>query len=189
LCIDIRERVDIASNRSTLNAFLMTHESHQHHHDPQHAHFMRRAIELSLESVVAHRGGPFGAVVVKDGAIIGEGFNCVTAHNDPTAHAEIVAIRAACARIAHFDLQGAVLYTSCEPCPMCLSAIYWARLGAIYYANTKCDAAAIAFDDDFIYRQLAEPAASRTIPMTQLLRSEAQVAFVAWTAQADKIRY
>ena len=171
----------------------MTHDSHQHHqdpqHDPQHDRCMRRAIELSLESVVAHRGGPFGAVIVKDGAIIGEGFNCVTAHNDPTAHAEIVAIRAACAHIAHFDLSGAVLYTSCEPCPMCLSAIYWARLGAIYYANTKCDAAAIAFDDDFIYRQLAEPAASRTIPMTQLLRSEAQVAFVAWTAQADKIRY
>ena len=113
----------------------------------------------------------------------------MTAHNDPTAHAEIVAIRAACAHIAHFDLSGAVLYTSCEPCPMCLSAIYWARLGAIYYANTKCDAAAIAFDDDFIYRQLAEPAASRTIPMTQMLRSEAQVAFVAWTAQTDKIRY
>lgn len=113
----------------------------------------------------------------------------MTAHNDPTAHAEIVAIRAACARIAHFDLQGAVLYTSCEPCPMCLSAIYWARLGAIYYANTASDAAAIAFDDEFIYRQLAQPAASRAIAATQLLRDEALVAFKAWTTQADKIRY
>ncbi len=150
---------------------------------------MRRAIALSLASVAQHRGGPFGAVVVKDNAIVGEGFNRVTALNDPTAHAEIVAIRAACAQLQRFDLSGAVLYTSCEPCPMCLSAIYWARLGAIYYANTKRDAAAIEFDDEFIYQQLAQPESARRISATQLLRDEAQVAFIAWAKRTDRIRY
>ena len=116
----------------------------------QHQQYMRRAIELSRTNVAKGTGGPFGAVIVKGGMVIGEGTNQVTARNDPTAHAEVEAIRAACAHIGNFDLSGAVVYTSCEPCPMCLAAIYWARLERIYFANTKVDAAAINFDDDFI---------------------------------------
>jgi tRNA(Arg) A34 adenosine deaminase TadA len=160
-----------------------------HPGETHHDHFMRRAIALSIESVAQQRGGPFGAVIVKDGAIIGEGFNRVTSSNDPTAHAEVVAIRAACAQLHAFHLDGAVIYTSCQPCPMCHAAIYWARLGAIYYANTKSDAAEIQFDDAFIAQQLTAPAESRTIPMSQLLRDEAQVAFVAWVKQSNHIQY
>ena len=150
---------------------------------------MRRAIELSLHSVAVHGGGPFGAVVAKDGVIVGEGWNQVTAMNDPTAHAEINAIRAACKKIADFDLRGASIYTSCEPCPMCLAAIYWARLDAIFYAKTKLDAAAIQFDDNFIYQQLSKPVDERSIPMTQLLRDEASAAFVLWRNTASKTPY
>lgn len=150
---------------------------------------MRRAIALSLENASSHHGGPFGAVIVKDGAIIGEGCNRVTSSNDPTAHAEIVAIRAACAHIGAFQLTGATIYTSCEPCPMCFAAIYWARLAQIYYANTKVDAAAAHFDDQFIEQQLLKPIEARAIPMTQLLRDEAQAAFVAWANSRNKTPY
>ena len=161
----------------------------QHQHSDLHQQFMRRAITLSCENVSQRNGGPFGAVIVKDGEIIGEGFNRVTASNDPTAHAEIVAIRAACTHIHNFDLSGAVIYTSCEPCPMCLSAIYWARLGQIFYANTKVDAANIQFDDDFIYQEIAKSPLARAIPMSQLLRDEAQQAFVDWQHTNKKIAY
>ncbi len=150
---------------------------------------MRSAIALSLENASSHRGGPFGAVIVKDGAIIGEGCNRVTSSNDPTAHAEVVAIRAACAHLGTFQLTGATIYTSCEPCPMCFAAIYWARLEQIYYANTKVDAAAIQFDDQVIEQQLLKPIEARAIPMTQLLRDEAHVAFVAWANSSNKVRY
>ena len=155
----------------------------------QHQQYMRRAIELSRTNVANGTGGPFGAVIVKGGMVIGEGANQVTARNDPTAHAEVEAIRAACAHIGNFDLSGAVIYTSCEPCPMCLAAIYWARLERIYFANTKVDAAAINFDDDFIYREFAKTPAARTIPMTQLMRDEAMQAFKEWGSSTGKIPY
>ena len=155
--------------------------------DAQQA-FMRRAIQLSRENV-QRNGGPFGAVIVKDGRVVGEGFNRVTASNDPTAHAEVVAIRAACAHLNTFDLSGAEIYSSCEPCLMCLSAIYWARLSCIHYANTKVDAAAIQFDDHFIYDELAKDPAHRAIPMRQMLRDEAMQAFLDWQANASRVRY
>ena len=150
--------------------------------------FMRRAIQLSRENV-QRGGGPFGAVIVKGGEIVGEGFNRVTVTNDPTAHAEVVAIRDACGRLGTFSLSGCEIYTSCEPCPMCLSAIYWARLDRIWFANTKVDAAAIKFDDHFIYDELAKDAAQRAIPMTPMLRDEALAAFRDWQANAARIRY
>jgi len=155
----------------------------------QHQQYMKRAIELSRTNVATGTGGPFGAVIVKGGVVIGEGTNQVTARNDPTAHAEVGAIRAACAHIGNFDLSGAVIYTSCEPCPMCLAAIYWARLERIYFANTKVDAAAINFDDDFIYREFAKSPAARAIPMTQLMRDEAMQAFKEWGSSTGKIPY
>jgi tRNA(Arg) A34 adenosine deaminase TadA len=151
--------------------------------------YMRRAIELSRNNVANGRGGPFGAVVVKEGKVIGEGWNKVTAHNDPTAHAEIEAIRAACANIKNFDLAGAEIYASCEPCPMCLSAIYWARLSKIYYANTKADAAAIEFDDEHIYEELSKNHQSRKIPAEQLLREEALEVFEMWQNSTTKVAY
>ncbi|AZZ36936.1 tRNA-specific adenosine deaminase [Bdellovibrio sp. qaytius] len=150
--------------------------------------YMKRAIELSKNNI-SHGGGPFGAVIVKDGKIIGEGFNKVTANNDPTAHAEVEAIREACKNISNFDLSGAEIYTSCEPCPMCLSAIYWARLGKVYYANTKKDAAAIEFDDDFIYTEIPKPLEQRKISMVQMMRPEALEVFKAWQTSAVKIKY
>jgi tRNA(Arg) A34 adenosine deaminase TadA len=150
---------------------------------------MLRAIELSRRNVAACAGGPFGAVVVKDGVVIGEGANAVTRRNDPTAHAEVEAIRAACARIGSFDLSGAVIYASCEPCPMCLAAIYWARIGQIYFANTTADAAEIDFDDRFIERELRKDRASRTVPMTQLMRDDALQAFRDWRESTGKVRY
>lgn len=149
---------------------------------------MKRAIELSKKNI-EHGGGPFGAVIVKDGQIIGEGFNKVTANNDPTAHAEVEAIREACKNINNFDLSGAEIYTSCEPCPMCLSAIYWARLGKIFYANTKKDAAAIEFDDDFIYTEIPKSIADRKISMVQMMRPEALEVFKAWQVSTVKIKY
>ena len=151
--------------------------------------FMRRAITLSLKQMHAGQGGPFGAVVVRRGRIVGEGWNKVLAKNDPTAHAEVEAIRAACRKLGDFDLSDCELYTSCEPCPMCLAAIYWARIRRVYYGNTRKDAARIGFDDELIYREIPKPLAKRKIPMRPHLRAEAQTAFKAWTAKADKTRY
>jgi tRNA(Arg) A34 adenosine deaminase TadA len=151
--------------------------------------FMREAIRLSLQEVRRGQGGPFGAVVVRDGKVVGRGRNQVTSANDPTAHAEIVAIRAACKRLGMFRLDGCVLYTSCEPCPMCLSAIYWARLGQVYYANTRRDAAKIDFDDDFIYREVALSIRRRKLRMKQLLREEALAAFAEWQRKPNKVPY
>lgn len=150
---------------------------------------MRAAIRLSLQKMRENHGGPFGAIVVCGGKIIGSGWNRVTSSNDPTAHAEVTAIRGACQKLKSFQLDNCELYTSCEPCPMCLAAIYWARLRKVYYANTRKDAAAIEFDDDFIYREIMQPVSRRKIPMKQLLRKEALKVFVEWTKKPDKIRY
>lgn len=154
-----------------------------------HDTFMRAAIALSQKNVDDGIGGPFGAVVVRDGEIIGEGTNLVTSSNDPTAHAEVVAIRQACEKLGTYDLSGSLIYTSCEPCPMCLSAIYWARLDRIFYGNTKVDAAKIDFDDDHIYREIPKPIAERAIPTEQLLPDEAIAAFDAWARSEIKIPY
>lgn len=154
-----------------------------------HDDFMREAIRLSLENVQTGRGGPFGCVVVKDGQIIARGFNQVTTANDPTCHAEVDAIRKACQALGTFQLDGCDLYTSCEPCPMCLGAIYWARPNRVFYANTKVDAAQIGFDDQFIYEELDKPLDARALPMTQLLRDEALASFRAWADSATKTEY
>jgi guanine deaminase len=151
--------------------------------------FMREAIRLSIQMMRRGQGGPFGAVVVKGNRIVGRGWNQVTSGNDPTAHAEIVAIRQACRRLKTFELRDCDLYTSCEPCPMCLSAIYWSRLRTVFYANTRRDAARIAFDDDFIYREVALAIPKRTLPMKQLLRKEALRAFDEWERKSDKVPY
>jgi guanine deaminase len=151
--------------------------------------FMREAIAISLRMMRRGCGGPFGAVVVHNGKIVGKGWNQVTSANDPTAHAEVAAIRDACKRLKTFQLNDCELYTSCEPCPMCLSAMYWARLKQVYYANTRQDAAAIEFDDDFIYREIPRPIGKRKLPMRQLMRKEALAAFEEWKNKADKIRY
>ncbi|MDR3458808.1 MAG: nucleoside deaminase [Verrucomicrobiae bacterium] len=151
--------------------------------------FMRAAIRLSLSKMRANCGGPFGAVVVRKGKIVGRGWNQVTSTNDPTAHAEVTAIRDACRRLKTFQLGDCELYTSCEPCPMCLSAIYWARFDKVYYGNTRKDAAKIAFDDDLIYREVAKPISKRLIPMKQLLRPEALKVFTEWQTKTDKVRY
>lgn len=150
---------------------------------------MRTAIRLSLVKMQANCGGPFGAVVVRNGKIIGRGWNRVTSINDPTAHAEITAIRDACQKLKTFQLNDCELYTSCEPCPMCLAAIYWTRFKKVFYANTRQDAAKIEFDDDLIYRELAKAVSRRKIPMQQLLRSEALEVFAEWKSKPDKIRY
>jgi guanine deaminase len=151
--------------------------------------FMARAIQLSTDNVHSGRGGPFGAVVVKDGAIIAEGTNQVTSNNDPTAHAEVLAIREACRKLGVFDLEGCEMYTSCEPCPMCLGAIYWARLSRVYFANAAADASKIGFDDSLIYRELAQPYSQRKIPMVQMMREAALAAFRAWADRPNKITY
>ena len=151
--------------------------------------FMKEAIRLSIEGMRSGKGGPFGAIVVKDGQIIGRGNNQVASTHDPTAHAEVVAIREACQSLGHFQLDGCVLYTSCEPCPMCLGAIYWARPEKIFYACTKADAAAIDFDDDFIYKELELPLSDRKIPAQQLLREEGLKAFDEWRDKEDKVVY
>ena len=150
---------------------------------------MRAAIRLSLVKMKANCGGPFGAVVVRQGKIVGRGWNQVTSTNDPTAHAEVSAIRDACKKLKTFQLDDCELYTSCEPCPMCLAAIYWARFRKVYFANTRQDAAKINFDDDLIYREVAKSISKRIIPMKQLLRPEALAVFNAWKVKADKIRY
>ena len=151
--------------------------------------FMREAIRLSIENVASGNGGPFGAVIVKDGEIIGRGKNEVTSSKDPTAHAEIVAIREACKNINSFQLDGCDIYCSCEPCPMCLGALYWARPEKIYFANTKDDAAAINFDDNFIYAELDLAKEERKLPTMQLLRDEALIAFSLWQKSTKKITY
>ncbi|HKV27612.1 MAG TPA: nucleoside deaminase [Candidatus Acidoferrales bacterium] len=151
--------------------------------------FMARAIELSLENIRSNQGGPFAALVVKDARIISEGTNRVTSANDPTAHAEIVAIRKACRKLKRFDLTGCDIYATCEPCPMCLGAIYWARPAKIYFANTAADAAKIGFDDSLIYDQIRLPAAERRIPMISLMRDNAMAVFRVWEAKPDKISY
>jgi guanine deaminase len=150
---------------------------------------MRRAIALALENVRSGRGGPFAALIVKDGSVIAEGANCVTASNDPTAHAEIVAIREACRVLKTFQLSGCDLYTTCEPCPMCLGAIYWARPTRVYYAGVAADAADAGFDDAFIYEELKVRAAARRIPMISLLRDESLAVFSAWKTKPDKTPY
>lgn len=149
---------------------------------------MRRAIALAVENV-ANGGGPFGAVIARDGEIVAEGVNRVAANHDPTAHAEVSAIRAACSQLQTFDLTGCEIFSSCEPCPMCLGAIYWAHLDRIYYGANQHDAAAINFDDAFIYRELAVPVEEREKQMTALLPDEALAAFEAWRQKADKVEY
>jgi tRNA(Arg) A34 adenosine deaminase TadA len=150
--------------------------------------FMKRAIELSLESV-NKSGGPFGCIIVKENKIVAEGSNKVTSSNDPTAHGEIVAIREACKNLNTFTLAGCELYSSCEPCPMCLSAIYWARIGKIYYANTRDDAKKIDFDDSLIYSEFNKNINERKIPMVQIMRDEALKAFELWNGKKDKVKY
>ncbi len=154
-----------------------------------HEKFMRMAIALSESNVLNSIGGPFGAVIVKEGKLIAKSANKVTSTNDPTAHAEVSAIRLACKKLKTFDLSGCIVYTSCEPCPMCLSAIYWARIDVIYYANTKADAGDIGFDDQFIYEELEKPMEDRKVPVKQLLRSEAQQAFKLWESSAQRKDY
>ena len=151
--------------------------------------FLRRAIALATENVVRGQGGPFAAVVVRDGKIVGEGANSVTTTNDPTAHGEVNAIRAACKALGTFTLAGCELYTSCEPCPMCLAASYWARLEAIYYGCCAADAARAGFDDAFLYGEMRKESAERSLPAIQLLADEAWASFAAWIAASNKIEY
>ena len=151
--------------------------------------FMARAIQLSLDNVLSGKGGPFGAVIVQNGKILAEGVNRVTAINDPTAHAEVVAIREACAKLRAFELTDCEIYTSCEPCPMCLGAIYWARLARVYYGNLASDASQIGFDDSFIYREIAQVLRKRSIPMVNMMRDQALAAFRAWQEKPNKIPY
>ena len=150
---------------------------------------MARAIQLSLDNVLSGQGGPFGAVVVKNGNIVAEGVNRVTATNDPTAHAEVVAIREACRKLQVFELTDCEIYTSCEPCPMCLGAIYWARLARVYFGNLASDASKIGFDDSFIYREIAQVLRRRSIPMVPMMRDQALAAFRAWQDKPNKIPY
>lgn len=150
---------------------------------------MREAIRISIQKMRRNQGGPFGAVIVRRGKVVGRGWNQVTSTNDPTAHAEIVALRAACKRLKTFWLEECELYTSCEPCPMCLAAIYWARIERVYYANTRKDAAKIDFDDDFIYREIVRPRSLRRIHMKQVMRKEALRAFAEWKTKPDRTPY
>ncbi len=150
--------------------------------------FMRKAIELSIDNI-HNGGGPFGAVIVKDGEVIATGVNRVTDSQDPTAHAEVSAIRAACRKLRTHDLQGCQIYSSCEPCPMCLGAIYWAHIDKMYYANTQSDAAAIGFDDSFIYDEFSRPISERRLSVEPLLRDEALQAFCVWEEKPDKEEY
>ena len=151
--------------------------------------FMRMAIELAENNVIREQGGPFGAVIVKDGMVLARSANKVVPNNDPTAHAEVLAIRLACQELNTFDLSGCEIYTSCEPCPMCLGAIYWARIDKIYYANTKADAAAVGFDDAFIYEELDKPLDKRKLPIVQLMRDEAMNTFKLWSEFEGRAEY
>jgi guanine deaminase len=157
--------------------------------DEKHIAFMRRAIELAQNGVDNDHGGPFGCVIAKDGQIVGEGCNEVTSTYDPTAHAEIVAIRSACRSLESFQLTGCVVYTSCEPCPMCLGAIYWARPSAIYFAGTREDAAAAGFDDELFYDELDRPNDERQLKLQPMLREEAQQVFDSWVQKPNKVEY
>lgn len=150
--------------------------------------YMRLAIEKSIESV-ENGGGPFGAVIVKDGEVVAVASNSVTIDNDPTAHAEVNAIRQACRKLGTFDLSGCEIYASCEPCPMCLASIYWARIDKLYYANTKSDADKIGFSDNFIYEEFAKPESERSIKVVSMMRDEALEAFKKWEAKTDKTEY
>lgn len=154
-----------------------------------HEKFMKMAIDLSRSGMEQGKGGPFGCVIVKDGKVIGQGFNSVLDTNDPTAHAEVVAIRDACKNLGSFQLEGCYLYTSCEPCPMCLGAIYWARPERVFFANTKKDAAAIGFDDQFIYEELELPLNKRKIPFSQLSKEAAKKVFKEWELLDNKSLY
>lgn len=154
-----------------------------------HKEFMRMAIALSIQNVTESTGGPFGAVIVKDGKFVAGSANKVTSTNDPTAHAEVSAIRLACQKLNTFDLIGCVIYTSCEPCPMCLGAIYWSRIETIYFANTKVDAENIGFSDKFIYEELEKPMDKRSLPVVQMMRDEAMQAFKLWGDSAMRIDY
>jgi len=151
--------------------------------------FLREAIRLSIEKMEANEGGPFGAIVVRDGAIVGRGWNRVTSTNDPTAHAEVEAIREACSRLKTFSLAGCEIYSSCEPCPLCLAAIYWSRLDRIYYAATCDDAASAGFDDRNFYREIGKGVAERSIPMQQAMRAEALAALQTWVKKPDRTPY
>jgi tRNA(Arg) A34 adenosine deaminase TadA len=151
--------------------------------------FLRRAIELATQNVATAAGGPFAAVVVRDGRIVGEGANTVTASNDPTAHGEVNAIRAACKALGMFSLAGCELYTSCQPCPMCLSACYWARLDAIYYGASAADAARAGFDDAFLYEEFRRDQPERSLPAAQMLAGEAWASFATWIASSNKVAY
>ena len=157
--------------------------------EPKKNAFMIRAIQLSLENVTSGGGGPFGAVIVKNGTIIAEGVNRVTSTNDPTAHAEIIAIREACSKLRVFELRECEIYCSCEPCPMCLGAIYWARLSRVYFAAVASDAAKIGFDDSIIYREMAKTRGRRSIPMVPMMREQALKSFRAWEEKPNKIPY
>lgn len=150
---------------------------------------MARAIELAIDNVRSGRGGPFAALVVKDGRVVAEGTNCVTSVNDPTAHAEVVAIREACVALGGFQLDGCDLYTTCEPCPMCLGAIYWARPARVYFACTAADAAAAGFDDAFIYQQISLPLPERKMPFVEIMREESLACFRTWAETPDRIGY
>jgi tRNA(Arg) A34 adenosine deaminase TadA len=150
---------------------------------------MQRAIDLAIENVRSGKGGPFGAVIVRHGKIIAEGVNQVTSSNDPSAHAEVVAIRRACHSVGHFELKDCELYASCEPCPMCLGAIYWARVGHLYFAANRLDAAGIGFDDSLIYDELAVPFEKRKIPTSNLMREQGLVAFREWSESTTKVPY
>jgi tRNA(Arg) A34 adenosine deaminase TadA len=156
---------------------------------PEEKKFLERAIALSKQGMESGKGGPFGCVIVKDDVIIGEGNNCVTSANDPTAHAEVVAIRAACKKLGTYQLDGCDIYTNCEPCPMCLGAIYWARPRRVIYANTRQEAAAIEFDDDFIYDEINVPARDRKIPFIHCPHPEAKEIFIAWKNWEGKQKY
>lgn len=151
--------------------------------------FLRRAVAISRERMIGGFGGPFGAVVVRDGRILAEGWNEVTSAKDPTAHGEVVAIRRACAAVGDFALRGATIYSSCEPCPMCLAAIYWSRIGRLVYANTRADAAGIGFDDEYLYREVAQAPHARDMATLHLPLEEARAVFVEWAEKPDKIEY
>jgi guanine deaminase len=154
-----------------------------------HVAFMEKAIALATENVTSGAGGPFGAVVVRDGVLVATGVNRVTLNNDPTAHAEVMAIRAACQALGSFQLIGCSVYTSCEPCPMCLAALYWSRCAAIFYGNTAADAAQIGFDDSFLYAEVKKPIEARAIPTLQLLPDQAIASFQAWRERTERIDY
>lgn len=151
--------------------------------------FMRHAIQLAIENISSGKGGPFGAVIVRDGAALASGTNLVTSSNDPTAHAEVVAIRNACAALGRFDLSGCELYTTCEPCPMCLGAIYWARISKAWYGASRSDAASAGFDDALIYSEIGVAPAARKVPMAEMMRAEAMECFRAWERAPDRIAY